>query len=483
MKKQNPFISFSVLPGTWKSSLQLLQPLSLSGYSSVYLAQDKKENNRCAIKIVKVTKENRKMIEAISRLSNNYICVPQEYCVKNQYLCMRYPYFTPLTEKLEKDTLSLIEILSLGIDLCNSLIYLHNHGIFHFDISVGNIFLNREGHYILGDYSHSRFISSLQKNTAGSKNGSMAVLSLTDYNTLIELLQTLLCDGKEFPDMAHQLKQNFPNGLEAALLTEKAAKLSSYQKDSFSQITVFEQLRLSLEQLIQKQEIQNHTYSLKLEDRNHPLLTAKTDSGKNICTAKEKKQHSIYSYAPCFLLLLCISIFSFSFWNYKKAEKEFDISDLKKSNITTTVNTSTIDISNSNLNTISDSSYSKNDITPASILFAHSNSLVSLDGIESFQNITELYLSDNRLTDIRQLRNFKQLKILDVSHNDLSCVTSIDKLKTITFLNLSGNQKLKSVQPLSNLKELKLLILTETAVQSKEIKQLQKNLPNCTILY
>ena len=52
------------------------------------------------------------------------------------------------------------EIIKIGLHICNALILCHGKGIIHRDIKPGNIFVNKDGNYKLGDFGISKIIDS-----------------------------------------------------------------------------------------------------------------------------------------------------------------------------------------------------------------------------------------------------------------------------------------------------------------------------------
>lgn len=52
------------------------------------------------------------------------------------------------------------EIVKIGMDICNALILCHGKNILHRDIKPGNIFINKDGNYKLGDFGISKILDS-----------------------------------------------------------------------------------------------------------------------------------------------------------------------------------------------------------------------------------------------------------------------------------------------------------------------------------
>lgn len=55
------------------------------------------------------------------------------------------------------------EIVKIGMDICNALLRCHKSSIMHRDIKPDNIFINKGGDYLLGDFGISRILNNSQK--------------------------------------------------------------------------------------------------------------------------------------------------------------------------------------------------------------------------------------------------------------------------------------------------------------------------------
>lgn len=60
-------------------------------------------------------------------------------------------YRTTLEHRLASGDITQSDAVNLSIDLCNSLIELRNAGLIHRDVKPANIYLNAQGHFMLGD--------------------------------------------------------------------------------------------------------------------------------------------------------------------------------------------------------------------------------------------------------------------------------------------------------------------------------------------
>ena len=72
-------------------------------------------------------------------------------------LMMLMDLVKPLTDYFSSGIIREKEIIKLGIDICNALIHLENHGIIHRDIKPGNLFVDDFGNYVLGDLGGAIF--------------------------------------------------------------------------------------------------------------------------------------------------------------------------------------------------------------------------------------------------------------------------------------------------------------------------------------
>ncbi len=76
--------------------------------------------------------------------------------------------------------------------------------------------------------------------------------------------------------------------------------------------------------------------------------------------------------------------------------------------------------------------------------------IVSLEGLECFQNLTGLYLPNHDIIDVGAIGKLTQLDQLDLSGNQISDITPLGKLRALTFLNLRDNM-VSNVRPLQGM--------------------------------
>lgn len=96
---------------------------------------------------------------------------------ENQFGCdllIRMDYMSSLEElkKQKEKTFTEADVLQMGQDICNALIQCEREQIIHRDIKPGNIFVNSEKRYVLGDFGIARIVDGSQK--ASTRVGTLA---------------------------------------------------------------------------------------------------------------------------------------------------------------------------------------------------------------------------------------------------------------------------------------------------------------------
>ena len=114
-----------------------------------------------------------KMMESVKGYSN--IVNIEDYSVISNtggrpwYILIRMELLTPLYEYLENRDITNEQIIHIGIDLCKALEVCASKKIVHRDIKPGNVFVNEEGVFKLGDFGTARQILN---NTSQTKTGT-----------------------------------------------------------------------------------------------------------------------------------------------------------------------------------------------------------------------------------------------------------------------------------------------------------------------
>ena len=76
------------------------------------------------------------------------------------YLVMEYIDGTTLSERLDLDGFTAVQIQTLAAELLAALASIHDHGVLHGDVKSANVLLDREGHARLTDLGLARLEDS-----------------------------------------------------------------------------------------------------------------------------------------------------------------------------------------------------------------------------------------------------------------------------------------------------------------------------------
>ena len=94
-------------------------------------------------------------------------------------ILIRMELLTPMQDYLEHHSMSERDIIGLGQDLCQALVTCQKKALIHRDIKPGNIFVNEEGQFKLGDFGIAR---SAEKTASGlSKKGTESYMAPEVY--------------------------------------------------------------------------------------------------------------------------------------------------------------------------------------------------------------------------------------------------------------------------------------------------------------
>ena len=107
-----------------------------------------------------------------------------------------------------------------------------------------------------------------------------------------------------------------------------------------------------------------------------------------------------------------------------------------------------------------------------------------ISGLMQFTSLENINLSDNIISDLYyfSIAPFKDtLKTLDLSNNKIMDLSALSGLTNLETLNLSNNN-IYSVTPLYSLQNLRELYIGGNQLTDEQIQELDRNLPNCTII-
>ncbi len=125
------------------------------------------------------------LMHELGKKDNRFIVNYYDHIVNKQDnplkydLFMRMEYLTPLSQKMRQSGMTLEEVLKLGINICTALELCHKQGIIHRDIKEGNIFINEEGNFKLGDFGVAKNFIEVTK--AASMKGTASYMAPEIY--------------------------------------------------------------------------------------------------------------------------------------------------------------------------------------------------------------------------------------------------------------------------------------------------------------
>lgn len=116
---------------------------------------------------------------------NSNIVSYEDHCVKELEdsfgweIVIRMEMLTPLYEYLRNHTLTVHDVVRMGIDLCKALETCQRFNIIHRDIKPENIFVSKQGNFKLGDFGIAR---QMEKTSSGmSKKGTYSYMAPEVY--------------------------------------------------------------------------------------------------------------------------------------------------------------------------------------------------------------------------------------------------------------------------------------------------------------
>lgn len=505
-----------MLPEILYNNWDIIQFCRITNRHIVVSAKHKKTNTCHVLTMIHNSYFHKKLWKDLISLSDSKLLLPQKiHAGKNMHI-LEFPFCTSLKKLIQTEPMSLSRIVSLIYDLSVSLDYLHNAGILHMDISVDNVYLTEEQHFILGDFSESCYQAEscyplsnpTSPFTAPECQKEPASVLSEQYQLGILFYQ--LCNLGNAPPKDFQgiISQNLPvfqstPEISNAIWAILSKMLSQDPLKRYPDLSALQQDLKSLS----TQNLEKSEYQLFLPDETHPFhqIVTVTDTASAEIHSKPTCFHlpsihlpsiplsSSAFLIPCFLILLVlISTFGIGFSISRNKTKQ-TVESLQGMTTTgasisitaesTMISDAILDIANKNIDALS-SAYPKHmQVNSIHTLLAENNHIVSLDDLSLFPNLREIYLSNNQITDLQDLAALSNLEVIILSDNCCTNISDLKSLHKLRFLDLSGNSELSEINDLHTLTSLETLILSDTSVTEDAVKQLQQMLPKCNIIF
>lgn len=159
---------------------EIVSPLGAGGMGEVYRARDTRLDRTVAIKILPAHFSNDKVrkqrfereAKSISGLNHPNICTLHDVGSQDgiDYLVMECVEGESLSQRLEKGSLSVEQVLKFGYEIADALNEAHRNGVIHRDLKPGNIMITKSGAKLL-DFGLARPTAT---------TASLATLTATD---------------------------------------------------------------------------------------------------------------------------------------------------------------------------------------------------------------------------------------------------------------------------------------------------------------
>ena len=173
--------------GTTISQYRIIERIGVGGMGEVYLAEDSKLDRRVALKFLSFQHSQnedlkvrfRREAQAVAKLSHpNIVHIYEVGEYKNRpYFVMEHIEGESLHHYAHDETLSVGEIITIAIEICEGLNKAHQLGIVHRDIKTSNIVLDSDGHPKILDFGLATITGQEKITKEGSTIGTVAYMS------------------------------------------------------------------------------------------------------------------------------------------------------------------------------------------------------------------------------------------------------------------------------------------------------------------
>lgn len=519
-------IKTPAIPERIRKEYHLASLLSLHENAIVFSLEKKKPSSKKkanlmhpdpthgVIKIIPKSYFDEDLFHTLQSLHHPLLLLPVELIAEEEYVYGLYPRLVPLSEYLSRGTLPLSKLVQWIKDMSQIISCLHDKNIIHGDIAPGNIYLDDEGHFFLGDFSSGRISSSRQSfaSLAKSKKKTAATFPFTcgDYRQDIFSFLTILlhllkaCSSADENDAA--ILSNLQDFIEESLLDLRKDK-----KYSFTFREVCQKILFAIEENKKRYHRTSQDFLLPQEKLKflHETTKAVKKKGFSACLLQKSKiSPPVFALAVCSIIFLsAIIYYGTGIFKQNKAypptsqvfESEHAIKDIENSvttlspseHVTPTAtpmaspapsqkDPSILDISGKKYQNVPSSSGRDSAVK---IIFAQGNKMKKLSSFSNYPALEELYLDGNIISDLSNLPDFKHLAILGLSNNRVTNLSDLKTIASLKILDLSGQKNLSHFYSLRRFKNLDYLILTNTNATENDLRRLQQSLPQCMILY
>jgi len=510
--------------------------ISINRHNAIFAVEEKATGQISILKILDKEYFNKSLYQKIFALTDSYLLLPKHFISDSVSICSLYPQMLPLPEVLYTKGINYFMIHNLISDIGKAVSTLHSHHILHLDITPDNIFMDKDEHFYLGDFSSSQFSkkTSLLSFCHYCRTGSTPAFAPNfEENTDISywndcyslsLLLYMLCNYGNLPG---NKEKNFSPFDSLLSFLEKTLQkpdsihqnlINNWIKETENLFIIYGKDSACKEYYFQ---IDNSTLDFL------PTSTLENVPANNSRVHITKIIHPFTKFTfsvpvPLYgILVLCGFILLFSIYHYASNINNKDIpslssynfafennfsppmaspttatkppaasplppKDILKSEKTTPAPASKKDfiLNLSKVNCQNHSFQVKLSRKPfVKILFANHCNITDTATFADLENLEELYLFDNNIIIPKGFRTPSKLKILVLSKNKITDLSPLSKLTSLTTLDLSHNHHLRHIASLTAITNLRTLILTNTNITQKEITYLQRKLPNCIIFY
>lgn len=478
------------LQNDWK----LVKVLKSTERHAVLLIRRADTGSSEIVKVLARRNYDSKAHHVLSQLSDKNLLPINRIQTYRNWKLVFFPLLTPLNEYIRQNGLSLSEILQLTKDISMAISAMHEKHLLHLDISPDNIFVDENNQFRLGDFCNvcwekdSRLITSVTPDYAAPECLNGHATAASDQYSFAMLLFALLHHGsipkggQKNTAFSHAQKKALANGIAypSTLYSCFSRALSPAPSTRYSDCLSFaKEIETCLLPLCEETE-----YRLHLTDKSHPFFQTQTIS----CEEKNSRIHKfsrkgIIAAALSLSLLAAVGVRCLpTFTSTNPADKSSNSSAPVASPQHSSSESSVLDISNQNADTLTELLGDAPPLQSQTILYGENNCFSSLEGLADYPHIRELYLSGNEIDNLDDIATLQQLEILILSDNVCHDLQPLSSLTNLSVLDLSGNPELSDIDCLCGLSSLQILILTDTAVSAAAIESLQAAIPDCTII-